>query len=351
MNTSFAEKVVLITGGTSGIGRATAVAFAEQGANVVISGRREAEGTESLSLIQKAGGQGLFVRGDVSEESEIEALVAKTLERFGRLDFAFNNAGVGGEGRATMTATADIYNRIMDINVRGVFFSMKHQIPAILQSGGGAIVNNASVLALRPSASSPIYSASKAAVVALTKSAALEFAPKGVRINAICPAIIETDLTKQLRGDDKSRALLCLSIRLVASANPKKSLPRFSTFVRRKHPSLPVLPYRLTAVSRRKGVFSFRDRISRRRDTQVRVRRLTSKLSAQVKRLIRQAAFGGLTDGRDLRFWLAEWAGEPVALTGDVRRKSRLSPAETWMSFYRTSGGCRKAVQVRKWCS
>ena len=95
MNGSFAEKVVLITRGTSGIGRATAVAFAEQGANVVISGRREAEGAESVSLIQKAGGQGLFVRGDVSEESEIEALVAKTLERFGRLDFAFNNAEAG----------------------------------------------------------------------------------------------------------------------------------------------------------------------------------------------------------------------------------------------------------------
>jgi NAD(P)-dependent dehydrogenase (short-subunit alcohol dehydrogenase family) len=98
MSGSFAEKVVLITGGTSGIGRATAVAFA---ANVVISGRREAEGAESVSLIQKTVGQGLFVRGDVSEESEIEALVAKTLERFGRLDFTFNNAGVGGEGRAT----------------------------------------------------------------------------------------------------------------------------------------------------------------------------------------------------------------------------------------------------------
>jgi NAD(P)-dependent dehydrogenase (short-subunit alcohol dehydrogenase family) len=208
MNTSFAEKVALVTGGTSGIGRATAVAFAEQGANVVISGRREAEGAESVSLIQKAGGQGLFVRGDVSEESEIEALVAKTLERFGRLDFAFNNAGVGGEGRATMTATADIYNRIMDINVRGVFFSMKHQIPAILQSGGGAIINNASVLALRPSANSPIYSASKSAVVGLTKSAALELAPKGVRVNAICPAIIETDLTQQIRSDEQSRAYM-----------------------------------------------------------------------------------------------------------------------------------------------
>jgi NAD(P)-dependent dehydrogenase (short-subunit alcohol dehydrogenase family) len=208
MNGPFTGKVVLITGGTSGIGRATAIAFAEQGANVVIAGRREAEGGESLALIQKAGGQGLFVRVDVNEESEIEAVVAKTLDRFGKLDFAFNNAGVGGLGRATMTATADIYDQVMNINVRGVFFSMKHQIPAILQSGGGAIVNNASALALRPSADSPIYSASKAAVVGLTKAAALEFAPKGVRINAICPAIIETDLTEQLRSDEQTRAYL-----------------------------------------------------------------------------------------------------------------------------------------------
>jgi NAD(P)-dependent dehydrogenase (short-subunit alcohol dehydrogenase family) len=208
MTTPFTNKVALITGGTSGIGRATAIAFAEQGADVVIAGRREAEGAESLSLVQKAGGQGLFVQVDVNDESEIEAMVAKTLERFGRLDFAFNNAGVGGLGRATMTATADVYDQIMNINVRGVFFSMKHQIPAILRSGGGAIVNNASVLALRPSANSPIYSASKAAVVGLTKSAALEFAPKGVRINAICPAIIETDMTEQMRGDEQTRAYL-----------------------------------------------------------------------------------------------------------------------------------------------
>jgi NAD(P)-dependent dehydrogenase (short-subunit alcohol dehydrogenase family) len=208
MTTPFTNKVALITGGTSGIGRATAIAFAEQGADVVIAGRREAEGAESLTLVQKAGGQGLFVRVDVNDESEIEAMVAKTLERFGRLDFAFNNAGVGGLGRATMTATADIYDQIMNINVRGVFFSMKHQIPAILQSGGGAIVNNASVLGLRPSANSPIYSASKAAVVGLTKSAALEFAPKGLRINAICPAIIETDMTEQLRGEEQTRAYL-----------------------------------------------------------------------------------------------------------------------------------------------
>ena len=206
--TSFTGKVALITGGTAGIGRATAIAFAERGANVVVAGRREAEGAESVALIQKAGGNGLFVRTDVAIESDIEALVARTLEQFGRLDFAFNNAGVGGLGRATMTATADIYDQIMNINVRGVYFSMKHQIPAILQSGGGAIVNNASVLALRPSANSPIYSASKAAVVGLTKSAALEFAPKGLRINAICPAIIETDMTEQMRGDEQTRVYL-----------------------------------------------------------------------------------------------------------------------------------------------
>jgi NAD(P)-dependent dehydrogenase (short-subunit alcohol dehydrogenase family) len=152
MNTPFTEKVILITGGTSGIGRATAIAFAERGANVVVAGRREAEGAESVALIQNAGGNGLFVRTDVNIESEIAALVARTLEHFGRLDFAFNNAGVGGEGRGSITATEEIYDLIMNINVRSVFFCMKHQIPAILQSGGGAIVNNASILGLRPRA-------------------------------------------------------------------------------------------------------------------------------------------------------------------------------------------------------
>ena len=211
MNTPFTDKVALITGGTAGIGRATAIAFAERGANVVVTGRREAEGAESVALIQKAGGQGLFVRADVSVESEIASSVALTLEHFGRLDFAFNNAGVGGEGRGTITAPGDVYDHIMNINVRGVFFSMKHQIPAMLLSGGGAIVNNASILGLRPRAGSPIYSASKAAVIALSKSVALEFAPKGVRVNAVCAAIIETDLTEKIRSDDETRRNLLAS--------------------------------------------------------------------------------------------------------------------------------------------
>lgn len=204
MNKPFTGKVALITGGTSGIGRETAIAFAERGANVVVAGRREAEGAESLALIQKAGGNGSFVRADVAVESEVATLVARTLEQFGRLDFAFNNAGVGGEGQGGISATGEIYDRIMNINVRGVFFCMKHQIPAMLASGGGAIVNNASVLGLRPRAGSPIYSASKAAVIALSKSVALEFAPKGVRVNAVCAAIIETDMTAKMRSDEET---------------------------------------------------------------------------------------------------------------------------------------------------
>jgi NAD(P)-dependent dehydrogenase (short-subunit alcohol dehydrogenase family) len=208
MNHSFAGKVVLITGGTSGIGRATAVAFAEQGANIVVSGRRETEGAESVALVEKAGGKGLFVRTDVAFEEQVAALVARTIEHFGRLDFAFNNAGIGGEGGVGIANTGEIFDRIMDINVRGVFFGMKHQIPAILQSGGGAIVNNASILGLKPAAGSPIYSASKFAVVGLTKSVALEFAAKGVRVNAVCPAIIETEMTQRLRSDDQTRSYL-----------------------------------------------------------------------------------------------------------------------------------------------
>ena len=203
----FAGKVILITGGTSGIGRATAIAFAEEGASVVVSGRREKEGEESVQLIEKAGGKGLFLKADIAVESEIEALVARTVEHFGQLNFAFNNAGVA-HGGAGIANTAEIFERTMNINVRSVFLGMKYEIPAILKSGGGAIVNNASLLALKPSARSPIYSASKAAVLSLTKSAALEFATRGVRVNAICAAVIETDMTVGIRTDERMRSQL-----------------------------------------------------------------------------------------------------------------------------------------------
>ena len=199
--------------------------------------------------MEKAGGKGLFVRMDVTREEEIAALVGRTVERFGRLDFAFNNAGIGGEAGAGIANTGEAFDRIFSTNVRSVFFGMKHQIPAILRSGGGAIVNNASVLGLRPSAGSPIYTASKFAVVGLTKSAALEFATKGVRVNAVCAAIIETDLTEQVRENDRSGGSLLANIQSGGLAGPRKSPQPCFTFARQAPHLSPELHCQLMAAT------------------------------------------------------------------------------------------------------
>jgi NAD(P)-dependent dehydrogenase (short-subunit alcohol dehydrogenase family) len=205
MTDSFTNKVALITGATSGIGRATAIAFALAGASVVLAGRREEEGASVVREIEQAGGEALFVRTDVSREADVEALVTKTLERFGRLDFAFNNAGVDLSAGPVTSVTEDLYHRTMDINVGGVLFGMKYQIPAILKNGGGAIVNTASVLGLVVAPNASVYNASKFAVIGLTKTAAVEFSAQGVRVNAVCPAIIETDMTAGLRAEAESQ--------------------------------------------------------------------------------------------------------------------------------------------------
>ena len=145
MNT-FTNKVALVTGGTSGIGSATALAFAREGAKVVVSGRREKEGNEIVSLIKKNGGEGMFIKTDVSSEADVAALVAKTLSAYGRLDAAFNNAGIEGEnGKQTHEQSVENYRAVMDINVLGVLLAMKHEVSAMLRNGGGAIVNNSSV--------------------------------------------------------------------------------------------------------------------------------------------------------------------------------------------------------------
>ena len=204
MNTSLKDKVALVTGGTSGIGEAAALALAREGAKVVVAGRRESEGQAVVKAIEKAGGEALFVKADVSREADVKALVDKTVARFGRLDFAFNNAGVEGTAGVTMDKqTEENYRHTFDINVLGLIFSMKHEIPAILKNGG-AIVNTSSVAGTIGFPGFGVYAASKHAVNGLTRSAALEFAKQGVRVNALALGTIDTPMVDRLVGESKA---------------------------------------------------------------------------------------------------------------------------------------------------
>src|SRR5205809_2045060 len=198
LNGSLKDKVALITGGTSGIGAAAALQLARAGAKVVVAGRRESEGQAVVKAIETAGGQALFVKTDVSREADVKAMVDKTLATFGRLDFAFNNAGVEGTaGLTTEKQTEENYHQTFDINVLGMLFSMKHEIPAILKNGG-AIVNTSSVAGQIGMAGFGVYTASKHAVNGLTRSAAVEFAKQGVRVNAIAFGTIDTPMVARL---------------------------------------------------------------------------------------------------------------------------------------------------------
>jgi NAD(P)-dependent dehydrogenase (short-subunit alcohol dehydrogenase family) len=204
----FAGKVALITGGNAGIGRATAIEFAKHGANAVISGRREKEGHEVIAEIKKLGGEAIFVKTDVSKEGDVKAMIEQTLEKFGRLDFAFNNAGVEETLTPLPDQTEETYDQIMDINVKGVWLSLKHEIPAMLKTGGGAIVNNSSIAGLVGFAMAPVYVASKHAVIGLTKAVAVEYAKQNVRVNAVAPGTIETRMFLEVTRSPEIKQLL-----------------------------------------------------------------------------------------------------------------------------------------------
>lgn len=201
---SFENKTVVITGGTSGIGRATAIAFGEAGANVVVAGRRESEGAEVVSAVNAAGGNGLFVQTDVTSEESIRNLIQQAANTFGTVDIAFNNAGVEGNSAPVSDETADNYDFVFDINVRGVLLSMKHEIAQFrTQGSGGVIINTSSVLGETAVPGASVYNASKHAVIGLTKTAALEVSAEGIRVVGISPAVIATDMYDRFTGGDE----------------------------------------------------------------------------------------------------------------------------------------------------
>lgn len=202
MENSFKGKVALITGGSFGIGRATAILFASKGAKVVVADFIEDNVT--LQEINKINGEGIFVKCDVAKPDEVKSLMDRIITEFGRLDYAFNNAGIEGITASTQECTEENWERTIDVNLKGVWLCMKYQIPIMLNQGKGAIVNNASIAGLVGFQGLPAYVASKHGVLGLTKNAALENAKLGVRVNAVCPGVIKTPMVDRFTGQDKT---------------------------------------------------------------------------------------------------------------------------------------------------
>jgi NAD(P)-dependent dehydrogenase (short-subunit alcohol dehydrogenase family) len=196
-------KVIFITGGNDGIGLATALMFANNGCNVAIMSRRAEKNIDAQHQVEAVGVKCLSFAGDVTNDADVRNAVEETFTVFGRLDYAFNNAGVEQRYLSLTEQTVADYQQVMDVNVKGVWLCMKHQIPKILASGGGAIVNNSSVAGLIGMKQGALYTAAKHAVMGLTKSAGLEFAQQGVRVNAVCPGVVQTEMYDRFSSGDQ----------------------------------------------------------------------------------------------------------------------------------------------------